>query len=82
MIGQTLFVRTNYIRFLNKAFLNSKRASFTLQKGTFYTSKGHLLPCKRRPFRTWFATYWCSDGYKDVFRVLSSKIYFMFYKFL
>ena len=30
--------------------LRSKRASFTLQKGTFYTSKGHLLPCKRRPF--------------------------------
>jgi len=21
-----------------------------MQKGTFYTSKGHLLQCKRRPF--------------------------------
>ena len=29
-----------------------KRASFTLQKGVFYTSKGHLLLCKRAPFRT------------------------------
>gem|GEM_PF-6069366 len=27
-----------------------KRASFTLQKGVFYTSKGHLLLCNRCPF--------------------------------
>ena len=28
----------------------SKRCSFTLQKGTFYTSKEHLLPCGRASF--------------------------------
>ena len=28
-----------------------KRASFTLQKGIFYHAKGHLLECKRRPFK-------------------------------
>ena len=27
-----------------------KRASFALQKGMFYTSKGHLLQCKRASF--------------------------------
>jgi len=48
----------------------------------FWRVKGALLQRKRRPFRTWFATYWCSDGYKDVFRVLSSEIYFILYKFL
>jgi len=30
--------------------LLSKRRPFTLQKGVFYMSKGHLLPCKRAPF--------------------------------
>jgi len=28
----------------------SKRCPFTLQKGVFYTSKGHLLPRKRASF--------------------------------
>ena len=28
----------------------SKRRPFALQKGVFYTSKGHLLHCKRAPF--------------------------------
>jgi len=59
-----------------------KRCPFALQNMPFYTSKDAFLQCKRRPFRTWFATYWCSDGYKAVFRVISSDIYFMLYKFL
>lgn len=29
--------------------LISKRPSFTIQKVVFYTTKGHLLACKRRP---------------------------------
>ena len=33
------------------ALLQRKRASFTHQKGTFYQAKGHLLECKRRPFK-------------------------------
>ena len=35
----------------------SKRCSFTLQKGTFYTSKGHLLPCKRASFTLQKSTF-------------------------
>jgi len=29
----------------------SKRRPFTIQKGTFYDVKGHLLQCKTCPFR-------------------------------
>ena len=37
--------------------LHCKRASFTLQKGVFYTAKGHLLECKRRPFKNQITIY-------------------------
>ena len=30
----------------------NKRCPFALQKGIFYTSKGHVLQCKRAPFTT------------------------------
>ena len=33
-----------------------KRASFALQKGTFYHAKGHVLHRKRAPFKTAFVT--------------------------
>ena len=32
------------------ALSHGKRRPFTLQKGVFYTSKGHLLPRKRASF--------------------------------
>ena len=35
-----------------------KRACFALQKGVFYISKGHLLPCKRCSFTTRKSIYW------------------------
>ena len=35
-----------------------KRACFALQKGVFYISKGHLLPCKRCSFITRKGVYW------------------------
>ena len=40
--------------------LACKRASFTLQKGVFYTSKGHLLHCKRASFRRQKRLFWKS----------------------
>ena len=40
------------------------RWSFALQKGVFYTSKEHLLPRKRAPFRRVFVTICISDSYK------------------
>ena len=35
-----------------------KRACFALQKGVFYISKGHLLPCKTCSFTTRKSVYW------------------------
>ena len=35
-----------------------KRACFALQRGVFYISKGHLLPCKRCSFTTRKGVYW------------------------
>ena len=35
-----------------------KRACFALQKGVFYISKGHLLPCKRCSFTPRKSIYW------------------------
>ena len=34
---------------LKDALLPCKRASFTPQKSTFYSAKGHLLPCQSSP---------------------------------
>ena len=31
--------------------LRNKRRPFALQKGVFYVVKGHLLQCKRAPFK-------------------------------
>ena len=38
--------------------IRSKRCPFTLQKGVFYTSKEHLLPCKRASFTVPKLTYY------------------------
>ena len=35
----------------------SKRCPFAIQKGTFYTSKDALLPCKRASFRMQYAVF-------------------------
>ena len=48
--------KSSYYNFVFKRLSNSykqasKRAPFTMQKGVFYTSKGHVLHCKRCPFR-------------------------------
>jgi len=40
----------------------SKRASFTLQKSTFYTSKEHLLPRKRASFTLQKSVFLFVDG--------------------
>ena len=39
---------TDYVKLIHG--IKSRRASFTLQKMPFCTSKGHLLPCKRASF--------------------------------
>ncbi len=43
--------KSSFYNFVIKRLSNSykqasKRASFTMQKGVFYTSKGHVLHCK------------------------------------
>ena len=38
-----------------------KRASFALQKGTFYHAKGHLLEGERRPFKIKKKIYFTTD---------------------
>ena len=44
-----------------------KRACFILQKVLFYTSKGHLLHCKRASFKSLFLIYCFSVCYKLAF---------------
>ena len=41
--------------------LPCKRASFALQKGTFYHAKGHLLEGERRPFKIKKRIYFTTD---------------------
>ena len=44
------FTSTVTTRILDTYKQACKRASFALQKGIFYTAKGHLLQCERCPF--------------------------------
>ena len=52
-----------------------KRACFALQKGVFYISKGHLLPCKRCSFTTRKGIYW-----KPIMKNLVSNSLFLLSK--
>ena len=48
-------------RLVKGHLLHFKRASFALQKGTFYYAKGHLLEGERRPFKIKMRIYFTTE---------------------